>query len=371
MRPTLPIAIAGLALAAMVATRPAVSDPVVTAIMKDLDQPRGLAFAPNGALFVAEAGHGGAPCTGTMGLNCYGKTGAVRRYWHGQTETVASGLPSLSFPQGAGARGPHDIAILGLGGARVTIGLEALASERDALHRDGLGWLVDIPASTLLGPPTQVRTDEWSYAVDMATHQETAYAQPRESDPYGLLAVPGGYVLADASANALMQIRANGEISTLAEFPSRPDRKPFNTDSVPTSVAVGPDGAYYVGEFTGFNPPPPDGNANVYRVAPGEDLQVFCAGFNRIIDIAFDVDGSLLVLQYATTAANTGPGVLWRVVPPPPDVPDRSCPDRARVNTGIVLDQPTAVAIGPDGALYISNRGGRAGKVGEVLRIER
>jgi hypothetical protein len=371
MRPTLGIAVGSLALAAVVATRPAVSDPVATVVMTDLDQPRGLAFAPNGALFVAEAGHGGAPCPGTAGLNCYGTTGAVSRYWQGHQKQIVTGLPSLSFPAGANARGPHDIAMLGVGGARVSIGLEAVASERDALGRDGLGWLVDIPASTLLAPAAQVRTDEWSYAVDIATHQETAYAQPRESDPYALLAVPGGYVLADASANALMDIRASGEISTLAQFPSRPDRKPFNTDSVPTSVVVGPDGAYYVGEFTGFNPPPPDGYANVYRVAPGEGLQVFCAGFNRIIGVAFDVDGSLYVLQFATTAANTGPGVLWHVVPPPADAADRSCPDRARVNTGVALDQPTAVVIGPDAALYISNRGGRAGKVGEVLRIER
>jgi len=39
------------------------------------------------------------------------------------------------------------------------------------------------------------------------------------------------------------------------------------------------------------------------------------------------------------------------------------------VDTGVVLDTPTAIAIGPDRALYISNRGTRVG-VGEVLRIE-
>jgi glucose/arabinose dehydrogenase len=177
--------------------------------------------------------------------------------------------------------------------------------------------------------------------------------------------------MADASANSLLDIGVHGEVSTIAAFPSRPDRTPFVTDSVPTSVVIGPDGAYYVGEFTGFAPPPPEGNANVYRVAPGEPLQVFCSGFNRIIDIAFEADGTLYVLQSATTAANTGPGVLWQVAPPEPDSLDHTCPDRQQVNTGVVLDQPTAIAFGPDGALYISNRGGRPGQVGEVLRIER
>lgn len=348
-----------------------VVDPRVTCVMTGLDNPRGLAFAPNGALFVAEAGRGGAPCPGTMGLNCYGLTGAVSRYWKGRQDRVATGLPSISFPLGAQARGPHDISMHGLGNARVTIGLEADPATRETRGRPGLGWLVDVPASTLMAPSIQSRTDEWSFDVDVAAFETANNPDGRpvlESDPYGLLALPGHYVVVDAGANALLDVDKHGEISLLGVFPSRPGR---STDSVPTSVAVGPDGAYYVSEFTGFGAPlPAPGDARIYRVVPGEGVQVFCTGFNRIIDIAFDGDGSLYVLEIYTGPMPTGPGALFRVVLPPPDSPDHSCPDRQLVDTGVVLDGPTAIAIGPDGALYISNHGTRVG-VGEVLRIER
>ena len=57
-----------------------------TIVMSGLDNPRGLAFAPNGALYVAEAGRGGSgPCviSGVNELRCFGHTGAITRLWKG------------------------------------------------------------------------------------------------------------------------------------------------------------------------------------------------------------------------------------------------------------------------------------------------
>jgi sugar lactone lactonase YvrE len=126
---------------------------------------------------------------------------------------------------------------------------------------------------------------------------------------------------------------------------------------VPTSIAVGPDGAYYVGQLTGA--PFRDGAASVYRLLPGEAPQVFLTGFKAIIDLAFDEAGNLYVLQHATGPTMlTGPGMLIRVAP------DGT---RTAVLTG--LDRPTSVAVGPDDALYVTNHGLSAGS-GEVLRVE-
>jgi hypothetical protein len=382
MRLTLPIA--ALAMAALVATTAAAAEPgTATKIMSGLDNPRGLTFAPNGALFVAESGHGGAPCDPPgSGITCYGVTGAVTRYWHGEQVRVATLLPSIAGSQGAQARGPNEIAMHGSGRAILTVGLEDVWSHREALHHDGLGWLVNIPGNALMAPPSHLRTDEWSFDQDVAAYWQGAPVA-KESDPFSILAVPDGFVMTDASANALMKIDANGDLSTIAFFPSRPDRRPINTDSVPTTVTVGPDGAYYVGEFLGFAPPPAPGNANIYRVVPGEAPKVFCSGWNRIIDIAFDAAGKLYVLEYAEVAnpIPTALGAIFEVAPPEPESADRTCPDRHRVVTGVNLVQPTSMAFGPDGALYVTNNGSRppitpppadgsSPYPGEVWRIE-
>ena len=58
------------------------AQPIVTVVMSGLDNPRGLAFGPEGALYVAEAGRGGeGPCffNSAGEFRCYGPTGAITR----------------------------------------------------------------------------------------------------------------------------------------------------------------------------------------------------------------------------------------------------------------------------------------------------
>ena len=47
----------------------------------------------------------------------------------------------------------------------------------------------------------------------------------------------------------------------------------------------------------------------------------------------------------------------------------RVAPDGTRSTVLSGLTRPTSVAVGPDGSLYVSNRGISAG-IGEVLRVE-
>ena len=101
---------------------------------------------------------------------------------------------------------------------------------------------------------------------------------------------------------------ADGAISTLAVFPSRPAR---STDSVPTSVVRGRDRAYYVDELTGG--PFAEGAARVYRVMPGQPPQIFFDNFTAIIDIAIGRSGRRYALQHATQTGLMGSGALIRV----------------------------------------------------------
>lgn len=328
----------------------ATTAPTVTVVMSGLDNPRGLAFGPEGALYVAEAGRGGSgPCSTMRAmLMCYGPTGALTRLWRGTQERVTDDLPSYVNPIGE-ATGPHDISFQGRGGAYVTIGFGGDPTARPSL----LG-----PFGVRFGTLVVVGPDgRWHVDADVSAYEGQANPDhgPVDTNPYGALAEPGARIVADAGANALLRVKANGDISTVAVFPTRASGR--STDAVPTSVVVGPDGAYYVGELTGV--PFTAGAARVYRVVPGAAPQVIHEGFKTIIDLDFGPDGSLYVLQHATGATFfSGPGELWRVAPNG---------TRSLVLGG--LTRPTSVVVGTDGAIYVSNRGTSIG-IGEVLKIQ-
>jgi glucose/arabinose dehydrogenase len=86
---------------------------------------------------------------------------------------------------------------------------------------------------------------------------------------------------------------------------------------------------------------------------------VHCGGFKAIMDLAFGADGSLYVVENATGGLFFAPntGQLSRVAP-----------DCSRETVLAGLDRPTAVAVGADGAVYVTNHGVSAG-AGEVLKI--
>jgi sugar lactone lactonase YvrE len=191
--------------------------------------------------------------------------------------------------------------------------------------------------------------------ADVARHEarESPAGCPVDSNPYGIIANAGSRTMTDAGGNALLNVATNGGIWTISTFPSQPAR---STDAVPTSIVIGPDGAYYVGELTGL--PFAVGSARVYRVVLGRDPEVFLEGFTAILDLAFGPDGSLYVLQHATGPFLSGNGALIRVAPNG---------TRTTVASAGLLN-PTSVAVGPDGALYVSNRGIFPG-TGEVVRI--
>jgi hypothetical protein len=328
-------------------------DPALTCVMSGLDSPRGLAFGPEGALYVAEAGRGGANLenpedgfccfTGPFGgMLSYGRTGAISRFWDGHQEQIATGLPSIAMPNGNRGTGPNDISFLGRGDAYVTIGLENDPAFRDTLAAQHpefpelarFGHLVHVAAS-----------GEWRFGADIAAYEALHNPDGRlrddgtpffDSNPYGILAEPGGHVVTDAGGNSLLRVDSSGLISLLAVFhsrgsdPARPSfaPEPFDqfTDAVPTSVVVGPDGAYYVGELTGV--PFVDASANIYRVVPGDAPRLF------LIGDACD--------QYR---------------------------EGTRTDLVLGLTRPTSLVVGPDGALYISIRGLSPG-AGEVIRVE-
>jgi hypothetical protein len=303
------------------APAPAYATDRMTTIASGLDNPRGLTFAPDGALYVAEAGRGGAgPClTGPEGDEvCFGTSGAITRIRHGVARRIIRGLPSIAATDGSAAIGPSDVAFRGSRGPYFTVGLgadPAARADAPAYAQQASGWLLRGRAGT----------PGWKQVADIAGYE--ARANPDgglpDSNPNSVLATAAGLVVADAGGNSLVRVAPSGRISTLATFGSQMvDAPPFlglppgtqiPMESVPTSVVRGPDGAYYVGELTGF--PFAPGMARVHRVVPGHAPKVVASGFTNIIDLGFAADGKLYVLEIAANGLLSGDqtGALIRV----------------------------------------------------------
>jgi glucose/arabinose dehydrogenase len=344
-----------------------------TIVMRGLNNPRGLAFGEDGALFVAEAGRGGSgPCITSGQVVCYGPTGAIGRLWRGTQDTVVRGLPSYANAAGR-AEGPNAIALLGMGGAYVTVGLETDPRLRaQAAQFAGFARLVRVFPTALV--PAQANVPgftQWEFVADLGDYEVAVNPDCGRIDdnPFGVLVAPAGVLVVDAGANAIVRMDATGALSTFAAFPSRyseptgpacpvlPPDYPTTLpkETVPTSIAVGPDGAYYVGHLAGF--PVVAGAANIYRVVAGAAPEVFLTGFTFAIALAFDATGNLYVLQHLD-----GPGI-------PTGSLVRVAPDGTRTTVIAGLTRPTGLAIGPDGAIYLSHRGISVG-TGEVLRLQ-
>ena len=336
-----------------------------------LNNPRGLNFGPDGNLYVAEAGSGGeGPCAeGPEGIRCYGTTAAITRIdlRSGAMSRVATDLPSLAVEDGSFATGAHDISFQGRGNGFLTIGFGGDPAARTTDFGSAGASFAQMVRMDASG--------NWSLEQDLGAYEAAVNptGDEEDSNPYGILALPGTQVVADAGGNALNQVAANGTITTLAVFPDRMVEAPpflelppgtlIPMDAVPTSVALGPDGDFYVGQLTGF--PFPVGGANVYRVpTQGGTPEVYAGGFTAIIDVAFGPDGSLYVLEIAKNGLldafifGDWTGGLIRVAPNG---------TRTEIAAG-ELFAPGGVAIGEDGVLYVTNNSIFSSS-GQVLRI--
>jgi len=282
-------AVALAAVAALAAAGAALSheDPALKVIARNLDNPRKLFIAPGGDLYVVEAGHGGRDrCLG-RGNNrtCIGLSGAITRVRGGRQQRVVTGLWSGALPTGQRGEGPADV-IVRDGTYYVLLQDASIdAHGMNQLGPDGstAGDLVTTPPGK--AAPAVVFNFAAFEAARNPDHGAGSGAKygnpPIDSDPYAFVSYRGGFAVADAAGNDLLWVSPAGKISVLAVFPTQRvkltaaerrrhiPRAPavLPIQSVPSAVTVGPDGALYVGEFTGW--PYRVGTARVWRVEPG------------------------------------------------------------------------------------------------------
>jgi hypothetical protein len=337
----------------------------IQVVAEGLNAPRGLVYdRDRHRVLVAEAGvlaGNTGPCGfAERGLPfCLGPTGSIFEYSEsGQpSRRIVTGLPSTGLQEGPPVViGLHD---LSLRGDRITAVFGLLGN---LPYRESLG-----PGAALLAQAVTIdAAGRVRPFADIIAFEDRLYPGEPEANPYGLATGRFGTVVANAggpefAGNDLLLIKRDGTIVQLAQFPARhPAANPADTiESVPTSVALGPDGAFYVGELTGapFYP----GEARVWRVVPGRSPTVYAQGFTLIIDIAFDEHGRLIVLETAQTDPfdTTQDGSLIRV--------ERD--GRRTVLASAGMKNPGGVAVAGRGVYYVTTETASGGGVGQLLRI--
>ena len=355
---TSPLGIARtFAVSALMAVATATPAVTVEVVATGLDSPRGIAIGPAGRILVIEAGIGGT--TPTM-------TGHVTELFRGKVRRLLT-LPSVFVSNGE-ISGPTSIAVpTGLGEMFVTMGAGPNPPFGDLLRAN--------PALTSF--IADIELHEWTHNPDGVV--------PPDSNPYGVAVVgDGSKLVADAAANTLLQVDRDGTVHTVAVFPTAPN--PLfvpppgmsiggpTVQAVPTSVTIGPDGAWYVGELRGFPFVVP---SHIWRVEPGS-RDVHCVigattgacvdwagGLRHVVSIAFGPDGDLYVSQF-----RPGPG--------PPFLPGWATPGAVvRVDAGTkaispvysALSAPGGITVDDDGTIFVTNNSTSIG-TGQIIRIK-
>ena len=173
-------------------------------------------------------------------------------------------------------------------------------------------------------------------------HKRFVPGQFPDANPYGVLATGGSILVVDAGSNTIDRVTPANRVHVLRFIPNPPA-----SDSVPTCLDKGPDGAIYIGELTGGGNAP--GASVVWRYAPATNsLTKWATGLTAVTGCGFGHDGKFYATEFSALGLdNAAPGT-GRVV----RVPAHSTKPVTVIGG---LSFPGGFAAGPDGSLYVSN----------------
>jgi hypothetical protein len=323
--------VAAVSLASVAGAQAATVETVATG----LDNPRSVSLGPDGTIYVANSGRGGPKCRGKgQDRQCIGYTGRVARVLNGVVSTLAGGFVSGASPGGvfagplSGVSVAPDGQIFALTGSGTPRDIRSLPKPA----RKQVGRLYNVTGGDR-SVVARIDRFEWKRNLDNVKGD-------RNSNPYAVLALADRQIVADAGANAVLEVR-DGKVGLLAVIPK--NRR--GSQPVPTSLALDPaTGDILVGELA-FGAG--KGGARVWRIpAGGGKPKLYAKGFTAITGLALGPDGSLFVTEFDRKPRTELPeGALIRVAP-----------DGSRTNlTGKELFGPTGAAVDPSGAVYVSN----------------
>jgi hypothetical protein len=373
------VALTTLGASGLIATASSMAVTVTPFGPSGLDNPRGLAFGPDGRLNVAEAGNGGTECLPPAHEEeqCIGFTSGVSSIDAHDGHKVISGEFSVAGKEGTAATGIDGISFDNDGGlfAIETGSTDIIPQSSPGVTqatlqqaRAQIGRLIELrPGGRGLTTIASVGHFDFQWSFE---HKELVPEQFPDANPYGVYAAPGERFVVDAASNTLDEVRADGSVKVLVFFPNPSGPNPFKTDAVPTCVARGPDGAFYIGELTGAGNGP--GASTVWRVVEGQQPQQWATGLTAVTGCGFDHDGDFYAVEFSTLGFESfapGTGALVRV--PPHSSSPVPVVSNTPGHTDSPLSFPNGFAAGPNGGIYVSNWSiiPSSQKLGQVVRI--
>jgi plastocyanin len=316
----------------------------VSVYASGLVNPKGMAFL-DGTLYVAESGKPGnvdVPLPVNFGgKGPIGRNGRVSRIdGEGRRSDFVTRLPNIGLYGGVEMLGAASVTVLG-----------------DRLWEVAAGHMTVSPAlSVVAGDGTMTRiADLGEFNDDHPPPPSNGDAVPG-GNPYDLVTHAGNLYVSDGNYNRVLAVTPAGKITLLAQW----ERSP-----VSVGLAAGPDGNLYVAQFSPA--PYTAGTGRIDRVTPAGKVQEgVVRGLTTPIDVAFAPDGTMYVLQYASRYS----AKRLRYLPFGGKVL-RVRPDGSHQTLVTNLIFPTAMAFGPDGALYVTNFGNESNDgQGQILRVE-